>query len=153
MLSSRALYAIQVMGYLAQHTEGQPIKVHQVARDTGIPGHAVIQVTQAMHKQHLLKTSRGSRGGIRLAKVPEAITLGEIVCAIEGPPAACPVSTGSAPCRPASDCPIYLQWACAEQQIHSLLEYGDLKKFPVEIFNSTPSNSAPTDIHSPIEDA
>ena len=150
MLSNRALYAIQVMGYLAQHTEEQPIKLHQVARDTGIPGHAVIQVAQAMHKQHLIKTSRGSKGGITLAKVPEAITPGEIVCAIEGPPAACPVSTGSAPCRPAMDCPIYRQWAWAEQQIHSLLEYGDLKKFPVEIFNSPPSRPAQTVIHSPI---
>lgn len=152
MLSSRTLYAIQVMGYLAQHTEEQPIKFHQVARDTGIPGHAVIQVIQGMHKRQLLKTSRGSKGGITLSKVPEAITLGEIVCAVEGPPAACPVSTGSATCRPASGCPIYLQWACAEQQIHSLLEYDDLKNFPVELFNSTPSKPAQAVIHSPIED-
>lgn len=153
MLPSRALYAIQVMGYLAQHPEEQPIKLHQIARDMGIPAHAVIQVTQAMHKQHLINTSRGSKGGIMLAKVPEAITPGEIVCAIEGPPAACPVSTGSALCRPASDCPIYRQWACAEQQIHALLEYDDLKKLPVEIFNSTPSRPAQTVIHSPLEDA
>lgn len=123
------MQALQVMGYLARSSRQRPVKLEKVSVDTGIPRHAVVKVVQAMRKQHLLSTSRGSRGGVVLAKLPGAITLGEIVCSVDGPPNECPVSSGAANCLPKTDCPIFRQWEVLAREVHALHACYDLQNF------------------------
>lgn len=129
MFSRSAAQAIQVMGYVARNTFGQPLKLEQVSDATGIPRHAVVKVVQAMQKQRLLNTSRGSRGGVVIARSPAAVRLSEIVCAVDGPPDECPVSIGKEPCRPRKDCTIFKQWKRLAEQVQILEHCYDLKTF------------------------
>jgi Rrf2 family protein len=129
MISRSAAQAIQVMGYLARNTFGQPQKLEQVSDATGIPRHAVVKVVQAMHKQRLLNTSRGSRGGVIISRSPAAVRLSEIVCAVDGPPDECPVSAGNEPCQPRNDCSIFKQWKHLAEQVQILEHCSDLKTF------------------------
>jgi Rrf2 family protein len=129
MFSRSASQAIQVMGYLARNNFGQPQKLEQVSDATGIPRHAVVKVVQAMHKQRLLNTSRGSRGGVVIARSPAAVRLSEIVCAVDDPPDECPVSVGNESCQPQSDCSIFKQWKRLAEQVQILEHCYDLKTF------------------------
>ncbi|MFB0516978.1 MAG: Rrf2 family transcriptional regulator [Candidatus Neomarinimicrobiota bacterium] len=140
MFSRSAAHALQVMSYLTRNSQRQPLKLEQVSLDTGIPRHAVVKVVQAMHKQHLLSTSRGSHGGVTLAKPPGSVILSEIVCAIDGPPDDCPVSTGMVPCQPKPDCCIFQQWKRIAHQVHTLQACQDLASFanqniPIDFYN------------------
>ena len=129
MFSRNAAQAIQVMGYLARNTFGQPLKIEQVSDATGIPRHTVVKVVQAMHKQRLLNTSRGSRGGVVMARSPATVRLSEIVCAVDGPPDECPVSAGNESCQPQNDCTIFKQWKRLAEQIQILERCYDLQTF------------------------
>lgn len=129
MFSRSAAQAIQVMGYLARNTFEHPLKLEQVADATGIPRHAVVKVVQAMHKQRLLNTSRGSRGGVHMARSPAAVRLSEIVCAIDGPPDKCPVSVKMEPCQPRDNCIILQQWKRMAEQVQILEHCYDLQTF------------------------
>ena len=129
MISRSAAQAIEVMGYLARNSNRQPLKLEQVSTGTGIPRHAVVKVVQAMHKQHLLTTSRGSHGGVALAKSPSAIMLSEVVCAVDGPPEDCPVSAGIQSCKAGVNCMMFKQWKRVANQVHALQACHDLQSF------------------------
>ena len=129
MYSRNAAYALDVMSYLARNVGAKPVKQAQVAFETGIPRHAVVKVVQAMHKQHLIKTSRGSHGGIALACQPDDLTLCQIVCAVDGPPENCQVSRGTGTCKPQKRCSMQEGWHRLLQQIQILEACRDLKSF------------------------
>ena len=129
MFSRSAAQAIQVMGFLARNSFEQPMKLEQVSDATGIPRHAVVKVVQAMHKQRLLNTSRGSRGGVAIARSPASVRLGEIVCAVDGPPEECPASQDNIPCQPQQECVILKQWLRMAEQVRILGHCHDLKTF------------------------
>lgn len=129
MFSRSAAQAIQVMGYLARNAYERPMKLEQVADATGIPRHAVVKVVQAMHKQRLLHTSRGSHGGVAIARPPASVRLGEIVCAVDGPPDECPASQENVPCLPHDECIILKQWLRMAEQVQILGHCHDLKTF------------------------
>ena len=129
MFSRSTAHALQVMSYLARNPQCQPLKLEQVSADTGIPRHAVVKVVQAMHKQHLLTTSRGSHGGVALAKPPESVILSEIVCSVDGPPDDCPVSEGIKPCLPQPDCCMFQHMQRLAHQMHTLQVCYDLQSF------------------------
>ncbi|UCH11364.1 MAG: Rrf2 family transcriptional regulator [Fidelibacterota bacterium] len=140
MFSRSAAHAIEVMGYLARNSKKQPLKLEQVSMDTGIPRHSVVKVVQAMHKRHLLTTSRGSHGGVTLAKSPGAIMLSEVVCAVDGPPDDCPVSAGIESCQAGVDCKMFQQWKRIAHQVHALQACHDLQSFterniPLDLYN------------------
>ena len=140
MFSRNAAHALQVMDYLARNAAHQPLKLDQVSSATGIPRHAVVKVVQAMHKQHLLTTSRGSHGGVALSKAPAAVMLSEIVCAVDGPPDDCAVSGGVESCRPGVDCPLLLAWNRLVRQVRTLQVCHDLQSFaerhiPADFYN------------------
>ncbi|UCD37505.1 MAG: Rrf2 family transcriptional regulator [Fidelibacterota bacterium] len=140
MFSRSAAQAIQVMGYLARNAAQQPLKLEQVSVDTGIPRHAVVKVVQAMHKQRLLTTSRGSHGGVALAKSPGAIMLSQVVCAVDGPPDNCPVNGGIGVCQSGQDCVMYRDWEKLAYQVHTLQACHDLQSFaerniPLDFYN------------------
>lgn len=129
MLTARAITAIKVMQYLARSIDPTPIKLDQISRDTGIQRHAVVKAIQDLQKHRLIKSSRGSHGGVEIAKTPEAITMGEIVCAVDGPPIECQSSTNNGNCNPSLDCAIYRRWAQLEDLCHNLAIHRTLKNF------------------------
>ncbi len=129
MLSRTALYAIQVMEYLARNTASQPVKIDTLSRENGIPRHATIQAIRALHHWRLLHTSRGSLGGVSLTRPAERLRLAEIVCAVDGAPNECPVSRTDIRCVPGPNCQLTEQWTLAEQELHSLVIYSDLQSF------------------------
>ena len=129
MFSRSAAHAIDVMSCLTRNHCCGPLKLDQLAADTGIPRHFVVKVVQALHKRRLLSTSRGSHGGVTLIRSPRGIMLSEIVCAVDGPPEECPVSQGADSCLPKTECPILQQWKKLAQQVHTLQTCRDLQSF------------------------
>jgi Rrf2 family protein len=65
----------------------------------------------------LLQTSRGARGGVRLAKSAEEISLLDVVEAIDGPILLNDCVHDSANCKYLEDCPLKLVWCDAQKQL------------------------------------
>jgi len=84
-LSSMADYAIVAMRASALHCGGERINAALIAAETGLPAPTVQKLVSRLSGAGLLRSARGAGGGFRLARPAAAITLADIVEAVEGP--------------------------------------------------------------------
>jgi len=84
-LSSLADYAVVIMAAASRHCGGARVSAGQLSEETGLPAPTVQKLVSKLSAAGLLRSSRGVGGGLRLARPAAAITLADIVEAVEGP--------------------------------------------------------------------
>src|SRR5918995_5730520 len=89
MFSTKAEYGIRVMAHLARQANGAPGEVHpislgSIADAEGLPLAYLEHLVQRLRKAGLVESRRGAHGGYTLAREAEAITMAEVVRALEG---------------------------------------------------------------------
>ena len=85
-VSTRGDYASRALLSLALHAqEFGPQSVRDVAQRTGLPQPYLEQILLALKGAGLVRSKRGVGGGYVLTRDPAAITLAEIVSAVDGP--------------------------------------------------------------------
>jgi len=104
-LSRLADFAVVLMTHVAQHHE----RVHtasEAAAATQLPVPTVAKVLARLCRQGLLTSSRGVRGGYRLARPAAEISVGAIVNALDGPVALTQcIKLGPGRCEVEAVCP------------------------------------------------
>jgi Rrf2 family protein len=83
-VTAKAEYAVRAMLELTT-TEDGLLKGERIARSQGIPLKFLENILVDLRHADLVHAQRGAEGGYRLAREPEAITLGEVIRAVEGP--------------------------------------------------------------------
>ena len=84
-LSNLADYAVVTMAAAARHCGGARTSAAELAAETGLPAPTVQKVVSKLSAAGLLRSIRGAKGGLQLARPAAAITLADIVEAVEGP--------------------------------------------------------------------
>ena len=84
-LSEGVEQAIHCVTMLSGLSDGGVLSAAALAEFHGVSTSYLLKHLQALSGAGLLDTGPGPRGGYRLAKTPEAITLLDIVLAVEGP--------------------------------------------------------------------
>jgi Rrf2 family protein len=76
---------------LAEHEDEGYVSLKDVAERQGISKNYLEQIITLLKNTDMLKTTRGSQGGYKLAKLPEQYTVGDILRITEGnlAPVAC----------------------------------------------------------------
>jgi FeS assembly SUF system regulator len=110
-LSSMADYAVLVMAAAARHCGGVRVSAMQLAEETGLPAPPVQKLVSRLTAAGLLRSTRGAGGGLKLARPAAAVTLADIVEAVEGPIAltAC-VEEGRHNCTLEDACTLRPHW-------------------------------------------
>ncbi len=121
-LSSLADYAVVMMGAAARHCGGQRTSASELADETGIPLPTAQKLVSLMTRAGLLKSVRGAGGGVKLARPSAAITLADIIEAVEGPIAmtAC-VETGKHDCALEGSCTVQPHWGAVNNAVRGAL--------------------------------
>ena len=132
-LSSMADYAVVVMSAAARHcgsaaltdpelTKRTRVCSAQLAEETGLPAPTVQKLVSRLTAAGLLRSARGAGGGLKLARTAAAITLADIVEAVEGPIAltAC-VEHGRSDCSLEQECTIRPHWPLVNQALRGAL--------------------------------
>ena len=121
-LSSMADYAVVTMSAAARHCGGTRVNAAQLAAETGLPVPTVQKVVSLLTAAGLLRSSRGVGGGLKLARPAAAISLADIVEAIEGPIAltAC-VDSGKHDCGLESACTVRPHWGVVNAAMRGAL--------------------------------
>jgi Rrf2 family protein len=78
-------YAIRAVVYLARQKGNRLVTSRHIARDQGLPERFLVKVLKPLVSARLLLSLRGPNGGYRLARPATAISLLEIVEAVDGP--------------------------------------------------------------------
>ena len=86
-LSTRSRYGTRILVDLALHHGKEPVPIRDIAEREGLSGHYVEQIIIQLKASGLIKSFRGARGGIILARHPSEVRLSEVFQVLEGPTA------------------------------------------------------------------
>lgn len=84
-LTAQADYAIVMMSAAARHGCGARFSATLLSGETGVPLPTAQKLMQRLAGAGLLSSLRGTGGGFKLTRPAAAITLADIIEAIEGP--------------------------------------------------------------------
>ena len=82
MLSKTAEYALRAIVYLSERHD-DPCTTRQVSEATKVPAGYLSKVLQSLSRSKIVLSQRGLNGGFTLARPPEAITVLEVVNAVD----------------------------------------------------------------------
>ena len=115
------------MIYLASNKSNDPVMVREIADSYSIPTPFLAKLTQTLAKHHLLETTRGRGGGIKLSRPATTIFLPEVIHAIDGPPLEEePCVFGLDICSDEQPCPLHHKWKPIREEVRSMLASENL---------------------------
>lgn len=84
-ISRIADYGVVLGTHLAALPYEDVRSVRDLAADTGIPQPTVSKILKQLAREGVVDSTRGARGGYRLARRPDEVTVAEVIAALEGP--------------------------------------------------------------------
>ncbi|MCL5271003.1 MAG: Rrf2 family transcriptional regulator [bacterium] len=146
MFSQTSEYAIRALSILARYPRDQFILVGTLAASADLPHHYLSKILQNLVRMQILESRKGSKGGFRLARDPDQITLYQIVDAIENLNTVRRCLLGQAECSDDRACPLHEFWIRQTNDYLNTLQttsLGDLVRFDGKL-RSTAKPGAPT---------
>src|SRR5215216_164527 len=105
-LSKKADYALMAMKHLAQKRDVSSTSAREIAEQYDIPIELMAKVLQRLVRMRLLASTQGTRGGYMLGRPPNAISVADVIEAIDGPFTVTACSTEKNDCEQFNKCSI-----------------------------------------------
>ena len=123
MISTRGRYALRVMIDMAENSNGNYIRLDEIAKRQGISEKYLESILVILTRGNLLIGLRGKGGGYKLTKSPENYTIGGILRLTEGSlaPVAC-LKDGAEPCTKKNTCKTLPVWQGLNKAITDYLD-------------------------------
>jgi len=83
--TKRADYGLMAIHYIAVNDGLGAVSAKKIAEEFQIPPELLAKILQRLAKRRLIVSQNGPKGGYVLSRQPDAITVGEVVRALEGP--------------------------------------------------------------------
>lgn len=127
-------YAVVTMSAAARHCGGARVSAAQLAEETGLPVPTVQKLVSRLTGAGLLRSSRGVGGGLKLARPAAAISLADIIEAVEGPIALAPcVDDGRQDCALDSGCSVKPHWSIVGNAVRGALAEVPLTRLAEQV--------------------
>ena len=84
MFSTKAEYGVRVMAHLTGHDGAEPVALGSIASAEGLPLAYLEHLMARLRRAGLVDSRRGAHGGYSLARPAMAISMAEVVEALEG---------------------------------------------------------------------
>ena len=131
-------YATVVMTCLVAAGDGV-LSAQVLAERAHLEVPTVSKLLKQLAQAGLVKSTRGINGGYRLARIPERITIADIVTAMEGPIGMTECSAIAGSCDHEPHCGVRLNWQRINQAIAGALQGVTL----ADMVNPVPKRGAP----------
>ncbi len=115
-LSHTTGYAILALGFVGSRPD-QWVQAQDIADNTGLPKPYLSKILHAMGKAGLLKTKRGYRGGVRLSRPADEVSLRDVAAAVTAPDQQPQCVLGMKECSEEKSCPMHGFWKQMRQQL------------------------------------
>jgi FeS assembly SUF system regulator len=113
-------YGIVLLTHLASHVE-RHFNAPELAAEARLPLPMVSKILKVLAREGLLVSHRGVKGGYSLARLPEEISVAEIVAALEGPIALTECIEISGDCSHQSLCRVRGNWERINEAVRQAL--------------------------------
>jgi FeS assembly SUF system regulator len=120
ILSKLADYGVIVATHLAADA-GRQQTAATIAQEVNLPRATVAKILKALAHAGLVSAMRGAAGGYRLARDARAISVAEVVAAIDGDIGVTQCSVHVADCARTDYCPTRPHWAAINRAVEQAL--------------------------------
>jgi Rrf2 family cysteine metabolism transcriptional repressor len=124
--STKGEYGVRLMVQLGRHVGRGPASLAEIAAEEDLPRAYLEQLVVSLREAGLVISTRGAHGGYELARPPEAISMAEVLRALEGPIA--PMMCASTDpehatlCDRSSRCTVNLLWVRVRDAVAGALD-------------------------------
>ena len=129
-LSSEGRYALRALVYLAEI--GEQASADRISAEANVPRRLLARILARLSHAGLVESEQGRRGGSRLARPPQEITLLDAVDAAEGPFGVTRCIMQNRACGSGPPCAMHNAWEEGQQAILGYLETQTLGDFVQE---------------------
>ena len=114
-------YAMRCVLYLSSRTD-RTVMVDEIAREMATPKSFLAKILQKLAKAEIVRSFRGVKGGFRLERKPEDISLLDVIEAIEGVVALNACAVDDTICGFSSTCAVHPVWIKLRGEFTELLK-------------------------------
>jgi Rrf2 family protein len=142
-LSKKADYALLATRHLAAHTDRGAMSARELAEAYDIPSELLAKVLQQLVRAAVLESHQGIRGGYGLARPAGAITVADVIQAIDGPFTVTACSEVDHSCDQYSKCNIRDPLWQIKDRIVSALAATSIADLAVDLKSAPPPGVVP----------
>jgi Rrf2 family protein len=122
-ITRQADYAVRAIFHLARLGNGNRAATASIAREQRIPPTFLAKIVAQLSSAGIVRSTRGAHGGVTLAREADAISLLEVVEAIDGPIRLNECVTNPTACPFGADCDIHVVWCEAQAELVNRLRH------------------------------
>ena len=126
-LSTRGRYGTRALLDIALHQGEEPIPLKNIAQRQQIPLQYLEHLITPMIAAGILRSTRGARGGVWLAKPPQEIKLSEVIGLLEGSIAPAECVNNPEICDRSESCVARDIWSELKEAMNGILESTTLQ--------------------------
>jgi Rrf2 family protein len=138
-LSKKADYALIAMEHLATRPDGASASAREIAEQYDIPVELLAKVLQSLARRSLVTSHQGTRGGYRLARPVQQISVADIIQAIDGPLTVTACSTEDENCGQYAKCSVRDPLWKIKDRIVSALSTCSLQEISADLMEPAPA--------------
>ncbi|TYP94778.1 transcriptional regulator, BadM/Rrf2 family [Fodinibius salinus] len=122
LFSKSCVYGLRATLFLASKEDEEHTSIRELSEELDISFHFLTKILQQLTEVDLLESKKGPKGGVRLTKPAEEISLLDIVVAIDGDELFKECVLGLPGCGIDKPCPLHSIWAENRDDIQKMLE-------------------------------
>lgn len=125
LISQKSQYALRATFELARQYDQGWVKIAQIAQAQAIPTRFLEVILNQLKQAGFIRSKRGSEGGYILTRSPDQLSVGDVLCFMEGPvgPVECLVGTTKSKCPLLGKCPFHSLWENVNRSLSKI--YND----------------------------
>lgn len=116
-ITRQADYALRAILFLSRLGPKDRAATSKIAENQKIPPSFLAKIISQLSVAGLISTSRGAHGGVSLARLPEKISLLEVVEAIDGPISLNECTLNPGVCVFGTECSLHPVWCEAQKDL------------------------------------
>lgn len=121
-ITKEADYGVMLLAAMASRRGGEVHSAKEASAWTGLPLPMVSKILRTLAREGLVTSHRGASGGYSLDQRAEAITVADVIRALEGPIALVQCGTEPGVCEQESVCPTRVNWNRISKVVEGALE-------------------------------
>ena len=124
-------YAIRCVLYLVDNP-GKVMMVDSIAKEKLIPRSFLAKIVQKLTKADIVSSFRGVKGGFKLSRSPDQISLLNVIEAVEGPVAVNRCALDKNMCTLSNSCTVHPVWIELREKLEGLLSQHTFQDLSAE---------------------
>jgi Rrf2 family transcriptional regulator, iron-sulfur cluster assembly transcription factor len=126
-LNTKGRYAVTALADLAKYGAGEAVSLASVSERQQLPLSYLEQIFMSLRRSGLVESARGRSGGYRLTKPADAISVADIMHAVEEQTRMTSCRDGKTPCRGDKPCLTHSLWTALGEEIDGFLSHVTLQ--------------------------